>query len=113
MATQLVPHKDALNRRLDEIGWALFFLLTGVLLLAPERIPDGTWLIGVGIIMLGINAVRRLNDIAISPFTVILGAVAVAAGLADLFGVKFPLFAVLFILIGVGMVVRQLVQRTT
>lgn len=112
MASLTTP-KDTLNRRLDEIGWGLFFLMTGGLLLAPQKIPDGTWLIGVGIIMLGINGARRLYGIPISLFTVVVGIVAVAAGVGDFLGLKLPLFAALFILIGAGIIVRQLLQKAT
>ncbi len=111
MAFPATTPKDTLNRRLDEIGWGLFFLITGVFLLAPARFPEGSWLTGVGLIMLGINAVRRLNGIRTSGFTIVLGVVALAAGIGDLLGVKIPWFAVLFILIGASLLVQQLLRR--
>lgn len=107
MASQVSAPKDALNRRIDEIGWGLFFLVTGAVLLVPDKVPGGTWLMAVGLILLGINGVRRVNDIPISVFTVVLGILALAAGIGDLLGVKLPLFAVLLIIIGVSVIVRQ------
>ena len=53
--------KLALNARLEAIGWALFLIWIGGLWLMPdERLPEETWLIGAGLIMLGLNGVRYL-----------------------------------------------------
>ena len=53
MSSQL---EDCSRRDLDhEIargGWALLFIMTGGLLLLPD-VPSGTWLIGIGVILLG------------------------------------------------------------
>ncbi len=104
------PPKDTLNRRLDEIGWGLFFLLIGGLWIAPN-VPSGAWLVGAGLILLGVNVVRRFNDIPVSTLTVVLGIVALAAGFGDYFGVKLPFFALLFILIGASMIAKPLFER--
>ena len=51
---KLDPKKKILNARIDAIGWALFFIMIGILLLMPEgRIPETSCLIGAGLIMLG------------------------------------------------------------
>lgn len=112
MAFHAVTPKDTLNRRLEEIGWGLFFLMIGGIWLLPQTFPDGAWLIGAGLILLLINGVRSLNGIAVSWFTIALGIVALAAGLFDVFGVKLSLFAVLFIVLGVGMIAAPLFRRT-
>ena len=45
---------QATGKRLDNIGWAVFFILTGALWLVPEsQVPPGTWFIGVGLLLLG------------------------------------------------------------
>lgn len=106
MAAPAVRSKDSVNRRIDEIGWGLFFLVTGALLLVPERLPDGAWFIAVGLILLGTNAVRRIYDIPASVFITILGALALSAGIGDAFGIRLPLFAVLFILLGIAVIVK-------
>jgi hypothetical protein len=95
--------KSALDRRLDSIGWGLFLVMIGGLWLAPEgRIPEGTWLIGTGLIILGTSLVRYFNDIKVSGFWVFLGVLALASGVGDVFGVNLPVFALLLILIGGG-----------
>jgi len=49
------PEKMALDKRLDALGWGLFLIMIGGLWLAPEGwVPEGTWLIGTGIIILGL-----------------------------------------------------------
>ena len=45
--------KEALNWRLEAIGWGLFLIIIGALWLIPEqRVPEGAWLIAAGVIML-------------------------------------------------------------
>lgn len=105
-------NKNAFNRRLEDVGWALFLIMIGTLLLVPdEQIPQGTWLVGTGVIMLGINAVRYLNGIRVNGFTIVLGALALAAGLGDLLGVTLPLFALFLILMGASLILKPLVER--
>jgi hypothetical protein len=100
--------KMALKRRLDGIGWALFLIMIGGLWLMPEgTVPEGTWLIGVGLIMLGVSAVRSLNGIEVSWFTVVLGVIALASGMSDFFGVNLPWFPILLVLIGASIILEQ------
>src|SRR3972149_2042115 len=77
--------KAALNKRLESIGWGLFLIMIGGIWLVPdEQVPEGTWLIGAGLIMLGLNLARYLNGIRMSGFTIVLGILALASGLSDL-----------------------------
>ena len=46
-----------LAHRLDVLGWGIFFLMTGVLMLFPS-LPEGIWLVGLGVLLLGLAAVR-------------------------------------------------------
>jgi hypothetical protein len=104
--------KSSLNKRLEDIGWALFLIMIGCLLLVPtQQIPQGTWLIGTGLILLGINGVRYLNDIKMSIFSVVFGVFALVAGLGDLFGVKLPLFAVFLILMGISILLKLFIDQ--
>jgi hypothetical protein len=101
--------KLTLNHRLERISWGLFLIMIGGLWLVPnDWVPEGTWLIGAGLIMLGLNAARYLNGIAMSSFTIILGSLALAGGLAHLFGVALPLLPILLILIG-AVIIAELV----
>jgi hypothetical protein len=100
------------NKRLESIGWALFLIMIGSHWLQPdERVPGYSWLIGAGLIMLGINGARYIKGIKMSGFTVILGTLALVAGLGSLFGVKLPLIAILFILIGASIILKLLLEK--
>ena len=104
--------KSALNKRLESIGWALFLIMIGGLWLVPdERVPKGTWLIGAGLIMLGLNGARYVSGIKMSGFTIVLGVLALAAGLGDFFGIDLPLLAILLILIGANIILKPLIKK--
>lgn len=114
MANTDTSEKPALNRRLERIGWGLFLIMIGGIGLVPdEQIPEGTWLIGVGLIMLGLNAARSLNGVPMSGFTIVLGFLALASGIGDLLGIDLPIFAILLILIGANLLLRPLFDRNT
>ena len=109
--------KKALDKRLESIGWGLFLIMLGGIWLVPkERIPEETWLIGVGIILLGLNAARYFNGIKMSNFTIGLGILALLIGIASFAGVDLPLLPIILILIGANIifkiVTRQPEQRT-
>ena len=102
------PRSNALNERLQSISWALFLIMAGGFLLVPAgQLPEGSWLIGLGVILLGLNAVRYLRGIAMSSFTTIVGAIALASGAGDLSGVDVPVGPMLLILIGASIILRK------
>ena len=101
--------EDRENRELDHeiarVGWALLFIMTGGLLLLPG-VPQGTWLVGIGVILLGAQLVRFLNHIPMWTFSLVLGAVALLLGLAAFAGyvTSIELFPIVLILIGLTIV---------
>jgi hypothetical protein len=104
--------KDALNNRLDAIGWGLFLIMIGGLWLAPkETVPEGTWLIGTGFIILGLAVARYLNGIEIGWFWVGLGILALGSGLGDIFGLSLPVFPILLIIAGAGTLLRIFFEK--
>ena len=93
--------KEHLNKRFEAVAWGLFLIMIGCLWLIPnDQVPEGTWLIGVGVIMLGINLARNLKGIKMSGFTIFLGILALCIGIGDYFGVDLPIFPILIILWG-------------
>jgi hypothetical protein len=95
------------GKRLDEIALALVLIMTGGLWLAPQAMfPDGTWLVGAGLILLGLNAARRIRGIKASGFGIIVGFLAAAAGIGRIIGQDLPLVPILLIILGVGMVLK-------
>jgi hypothetical protein len=110
MTTQNVQKSD-LSKRLEAIGWALFLIMIGGIWLVPnERVPQGAWLIGAGLIMLGLNVARHLSGIKISGFSIVLGLLALILGVSGFLGARLPFFPILLILIGAGIVLKRLFE---
>jgi hypothetical protein len=63
------------------------------------------------LIILGLIVVRFLNQLQASGFWVFLGVLALASGLGDVFGLDVPVFPILLILIGAGIILRPLIER--
>ena len=79
------PEKTALNKRLETAFWGLFLILLGGQWLMPKSaIPNGAWSIGVGLILLGLNAARYFSHIRMSGFTTFLGILSLVGGLTEL-----------------------------
>jgi hypothetical protein len=94
------PEKAALNKRLETIGWGLFLAMLGGFILVPvELVSKGFWSIGVGLIMLGLNAARYFYGIKMSGFTTVLGIISLISGIAQLLGVNMLEGAFLLIIL--------------
>ena len=110
MTTQNLPttnipdsEKRALNQRFEAIGWALFLIMLGGIGLVPnDVVPEGTWLIGVGLIMLGLNLARYLSNIPMSMSTLFLGSLVLIGGIGSVFGLELPIFSIALILLGLS-----------
>jgi len=104
--------KRALDKRLEALGWGLFLLMIGCLWLVPEgTVPEGTWLIGTGVIILGLMGVRYIYGIKIDGFWLVLGIVALAFGISDVFGLNIPVFPILLIIIGASIILKPLLKK--
>lgn len=98
--------------QLDRIGWGVFLVMLGTIWLVP-RVPPGTWLIGTGILLMALNALRSWLGIPWSGFWVSVGVIALAAGLGDFVGIKLPLFPICLVILGVALIVRPLISQKT
>jgi len=101
---------QGLESLLDTVGWGLFFIMSGVVLLVPG-LPDGSWLVGLGALFLGLSAVRFATGLPVSRFAVAVGIVAVAVGAATIAGLAVPWFSLLLILCGLAIVAGELTRR--
>ncbi len=101
------------KRDFDAIAWGAFFILWGITELFPT-LPNGTGALGIGLILLGLNAARHFSGIPTSLFTITLGILAVVWGGLDLAGVllrlpfEIPVFAILLVVLGVIVLARQI-----
>ncbi len=101
-----------LGERLEELGWALLFLMSGAILVVPG-IPNpwAAWFIGVGAILLGLNLVRYALGTRVHVLTAGCGAIAMAAGVGAYLGIDVPILALVLLLIGVLILVEPAVKR--
>lgn len=109
MTHALDTREKEVNSRLDTIGWGVVLVIIGLSALAGSTsewswFSEHGWMIAVGALFLGINAYRLAVGIPISWFTTILGAFAVAGGVADLTGVDLPIGPAVLIVIGLSIV---------
>ena len=99
--------KATLNKRLESIALGLFLIMIGGMAFIPkEQVNEGVWSIGVGLILLGLNAARYFNNIRMSGFTTVLGIIALITGIGELVGIDLPGLAVLLILLGAYLVLK-------
>jgi len=105
-------NKTAFDKRLDSIGWGLFLIMIGGLWLSPKgTIPEGTWLIGTGVIILGLMGIRYLYNIKVDAFWLVLGIVALGFGISDVFGLNIPVLPILIIIIGANITLKPLLKK--
>jgi hypothetical protein len=103
-----------LNKRLEDVGWGLFLILIGVLWLVPDAIvPQATWIVGAGLIMIGINLLRTANGIPMNRFSATLGILALTAGLASMAGLHLPILPIVLIALGMVILLKPLFVSTT
>jgi len=101
------PEKAALNKRLESIAWGLFLVMLGGFALVPgNTIPKGVWSIGVGAIMLGLNAARYFYKLKLSGFTTVLGILALIGGIVELLGITSLDGALLLIILGAYLILK-------
>lgn len=106
------PEKAVLNKRLETAFWGLFLMMLGGWALIPdETIPKGAWSIGVGLIMLGLNAARYFNKIRMSGFTTVLGILALLGGIGDILGLADLDGAVLLIILGAYLILKPWFEK--
>ena len=101
------PEKAALNKRLETIAWGLFLVMLGGFILVPgDQFPKGWWSIGIGVIMLGLNAARYIKHIRMSGFTTFLGIVAIISGVLELAGWDMLEGALFLIILGAYLLIK-------
>ena len=96
----------SLNRRYKAITWGTGFVWIGVLSLIPGN-QNSIGLLGIGLILLGLNLARSFNKIPINWFTTVLGILASILSIVmlllpvlDLPIFELDLFSLLLIVIG-------------
>lgn len=107
---------QTINRRLEVVAWGAFFIWWGLTELFPT-FPEGIGAMGIGIILLGLNAARSLNGLPGSGFTTTLGILALVLGALELSRLvlrlpfEMPVFGILLIVVGVIFLARELAGK--
>ena len=95
-----------LDRKYDAIGWGLLFIWWGVRWSLLIWLPEGSGLIGTGLIFLGMAAARSMNGLPTNGSTKIIGLLALAWGGMELVNstslltFQLPVFEILLIVAG-------------
>jgi len=90
-------------RKLDAIGWALFFIWVGVAWIA--NVGFGVGLLGVAVIILGMQVIRRHLGINLEFFWIIVGIGFGIGGLWEYLDVQTPLAPIVLIIAGIALLV--------
>ena len=102
--------QDKANR-LATTGWALFFIWVGIAWAAD--LGTGIGLLGVGLIMLGVQLVRKLMGVAVEGFWLAIGILFVLGAVWDLLAIEQPFVPILLIVIGVILLVSMYRSRAS
>lgn len=95
-----------LCRKIDAIGWGLFFVWFGSALLAG--VSWGIGLLGIAIIMLGAQATRKLLGLGMDGFALVVGCLFALGGVWTLLDLRIELVPVLCIVAGLALIVSTL-----
>jgi hypothetical protein len=108
----------ALDQRYETIAWGVLFIWAALTDLIPG-LPYGTGMVGIGIILLGLNLARYFGKIQTNVYTVTFGLIAVLLGIAmyllNAQGIrlKLPFFETVLMAIGVFFLIRGITRPRT
>jgi len=109
---------QTLNRNFEAIAWGALFIWWGITELF-KHLPDGAGAIGIGLILIGLNAARSLNGLPTSSFTTTIGILALVLGGLELVKAilslpfELPAFAIFLLVLGVIVLVREFTGNRT
>jgi hypothetical protein len=102
----------SLRRDFETIAWGAILIWWGITELIPS-LPTGTGVLGIGLILLGLNAARHYSGIPMNRFSITLGVLALVWGGLELAGFflplpfEIPIFAILLLTLGVIVLARE------
>ena len=99
-----------MERRLNAVGWGLFFIWIGVALLA--QLGWGIGLLGAGVIMLGGHGARIYSGLKMDGFGIGVGVLFVVGGICSVLDVQRDLTPVMCVVAGLALVISAVVSQT-
>ena len=110
----LTDEQDALNKQLEKVSWGFFFVGLGTIFAIKSiygvEIKGGGFIL-IGILLIALNFIRKLNSIPLSKFTSFIGVILLLIGISDFAGFKLPLLETILILIGLFIVLGTISKR--
>lgn len=107
-STEESAGKTGLARRYESLGWGSFIIWVGFCILVG--IGFNLALLGIGVITLVFQYLRKINGLPLENFWLIAGILFVLGATWGFAGLKFPLVPILIIIAGV-IVVMQAVRE--
>jgi hypothetical protein len=109
----LLENRGILVKKLDAVGWGLFFIWMGIAVLA--HVGWGMGLLGVGVIALGAQVARRYFGLPFERFGLVIGIVFVVGGVWKLLNIEAAipggLLPILLIVVGIVVVASALLRK--
>lgn len=102
--------RDDRRNKYDAAGWALFFIWVGIAWLAD--VGMGVGLLGVAIITLGMQGLRRIRGIPVEGFWIVVGTGFGIAGFWQWFAIETPLAPFVLIAAGVALLIWRVWPRS-
>jgi len=100
--------RDVANK-VSAAAWAIFFVWLGYAILA--QIPLGVGLLGVGVITLGAQGVRKAFGLSLEGFWFLAGILLVMAGVWNLLSLEVPFLPYLLFAVALGVLAGAFLQR--
>ena len=98
--------------KLSTVGWSLFLIWVGIVLLM--KLDTSIGLLGVGVITLLVQGARKYFNLKIEGFWVVIGLLFVIGSLWEIYKPNLPLVPILLIVVGAALLVsaiRHLMQK--
>ena len=103
------PTTDNLPKFADKLpaaGWGMFFIWIGIALLL--KLNTGIILLGIGIITLLVQVIRKYLNLKLELFNVIIGLLFMIGGFWENYKPDFPLIPVFLIVVGTGLLLSYI-----
>jgi hypothetical protein len=101
MENQKTIDQTDLTHKLSAVGWALFFIWIGISFLV--NLGLGLGLLGVGIITLGMQLIRKSYNLKLEGFWVVIGLLFMLGGLGNILRVNISIVPIVLILGGIAL----------
>lgn len=114
--SQTGENTRVLVKKLEAVGWGVFFIWIGIAFLA--HVGWGVGLLGVGVITLGTQAARKYFGLPVERFGLVIGIVFTLWGVWELLNIRLGeapipggLLPILFIVVGLVLVVSAFLRK--